>query len=66
MITYQSRTLKDWLEGFGYNSQVDTAYAFLPRTLDVKTLTFPVANNMFDDVAVHRLCSFSGIIISLF
>ncbi|XP_033743245.1 uncharacterized protein LOC117329409 isoform X2 [Pecten maximus] len=56
LLTYQSRTLEDWLEGYSHNNHVDSTFAFLPRELDAMTLMFPHFDSIFDSVAVHRLC----------
>ncbi|XP_060065175.1 uncharacterized protein LOC132545509 [Ylistrum balloti] len=56
LLTYQSRTLEDWLEGYSFNSHVDSSFAFLPRELDARSLMFPRFDSIFDDVVVHRLC----------
>ncbi|XP_021366171.1 uncharacterized protein LOC110458668 [Mizuhopecten yessoensis] len=56
LLTFQSRTLEDWLEGYGYNSSIDSTFVYLPRQLDAGNLMFPHYDSIFDDVAVHRLC----------
>ena len=60
MITSLTRTLPEWLSGYGYNGWVDQAFAYLPSSMEMNTLVYPTLITLFEDLAVHRLCSFAG------
>ncbi|XP_062577173.1 uncharacterized protein LOC134239045 [Saccostrea cucullata] len=57
-ITYNTRTLASWLTGYGNGGHVEDSFAFLPSKLDANMLLYPSISNMFEDIAVHRLCFF--------
>nr|XP_022323918.1 uncharacterized protein LOC111124909 isoform X4 [Crassostrea virginica] len=57
-ITYNAHTLSNWLTGYGSSGHVDDSFAFLPRQLDANMLLYPSVTNMFEDLAIHRLCFF--------
>ena len=59
-ITYNAHTLSNWLTGYGSSGHVDDSFAFLPRQLDANMLLYPSVTNMFEDLAIHRLCFFVG------
>lgn len=59
-VTYHAHTLANWLTGYGSNGHVDDSFAFLPSQLNADMLLYPSVSNLFEDLAVHRLCFFVG------
>lgn len=62
-VTYHAHTLANWLTGYGSNGHVDDSFAFLPSQLNADMLLYPSVSNLFEDLAVHRLCFFVDLLL---